>query len=371
MYKRLVVSALSLGLAMVIGCSNGGSMSVNSEPATPAAENDQAGEERAKSAAVSETDLVAQLQQVRADYKRLLQVMHRWYLDQGLHDKATWAKNELSDLNRVRTREYLSAGEAQALKLKGVDESGKASLQSIDMSTFPEADRVEQLYEIRANYKLILKSLIDCFCDSGQSRKADWARTELLDLKQVRQYPYLVEVDIQDTNQCPKDSIVEADKIYAEARRLHTDSKFLPFINNKRGLKDALDKYVLLIKCYPTSDKIDDAAYYAGEISKEYFNDDVQAVRYYEMAMKWNPRTPHPVRFQCAVIYDYRLHDRARAMAMYQRVLKEESEIDQTNTNFAGVRLRQLLKEEEKAEYGAAPEIREAETTPGPETSSE
>ncbi len=348
MVSWLKISALGLGLAMVLGCSGGQkwfqpASGSSTEVKKPAAE------ENSNSAVLTEADQVRQLQQVRGDYKRLLEVMHRWYLEHGWHEKAKWAANELQDLNRVHTYEY-AASRADAKKLADVDEARKASLQNIDIANFSEVDRVEQLQQIRANYRLILKNLLQCYEDGGDSQKAGWARRELGDLKQVRQYPYLVEVDIQDTNLAPKDSIVEADKLYEEAYKLYKEGQILPFMNDKRKLKDSLDKFTLLIKCYPTSDKIDDAAFYAGEISKEYFNDDVQAIRYYEMAMKWDPKTPHPVRFECAVIYDFRLHDRARAMAMYQRVLKEEQEIDQTNTSFSATRLRQLLKDEEQAE---------------------
>ncbi len=336
--------AASLVMTVLWGCSSGKVMFKPADSTSAQAKSSEP--ERTNSDMLAESDLVVQLQQVRADYKRVLQVMHRWYLDHGLHEKATWAAKELDDLKSVRTHQYAKE-KSKAIELESVDDSRKASLQNIDLANLSEPDRIEQLQQIRANYKIILQNLIQCFDSSGQSRKADWARQELTDLNRVRKYPYLVEVDIQDTNLSPRDSIIEADRMYEEGLKLMKNSKFLPFINNNRGLKDALDKFTLLIKCYPTSDKIDDAAFYAGEISKEYFNDDIQAIRYYEMSMKWDPKTPHPVRFECAVIYDFRLHDRARAMAMYQRVLKEEADIDQTNTNFSAVRLTQLLKEKE------------------------
>ena len=295
-------------------------------------------------AAVPETDMVAQLQQVRADYKRILEVMRRWYMEHGLHEKGLWAEKELGDLKKVRTFDY-SEDQSGEKRLGNVDESESASLQSIDLQTLSEADMIEQLMEIRATYKSILEEMIRNYNACGDTRKAKWASTELSDLNLVRAYPYLVVVDIQDTDLTPRDSIVEADRLYDEARRLHKGGKFLPFINNKRRLKQAMDKYVQVIKLYPTSDKIDDAAFYAGEISKEYFNDDVQAVRYYELAIKWNPKTPHPARFQAAVVYDYRLHNRARAMALYQDVLTNEADMIRSNTEFAAVRLNQLLKE--------------------------
>jgi tetratricopeptide (TPR) repeat protein len=326
-----------------------GTAAAPAEASTPAAGKAQA--------TVPQTDLVAQLQQVRADYKRILEVMRRWYMDHGWHEKGLWARNEMHDLKKVRTFDY-SEDKSATKRLGKVDESASASLQSIDLQSLSEADMIEQLMEIRATYKSILDEMIRNYNACGDTKKAGWASTELADLNHIRSYPYLVVVDIQDTDLTPRDSIVEADRIYEEARKLHEGAKFLPFINNKRHLKEAMDKYIQIIKVYPTSDKIDDAAFYAGEISKEYFNDDVQSVKYYEMAIKWDPNTPHPARFQAAVVYDFRLHDRARAMALYQEVLTKEKDMIQSNTEFSAIRLNQLLKESGEGEV-----IYETETT--------
>ncbi|MFA5864147.1 MAG: hypothetical protein WC975_05610 [Phycisphaerae bacterium] len=349
MFTWFKVCSIGLVLVVAVGCSNS-QKQFNSAEVKPADENSSAKEsELSGSNGLAEADMVSQLRRNRADYKRMLEVLHRWYIDRGLHDKATWASSELHDLNRVRTYSYMGeAKNAESTQLGTMDETRTASLQSIDLANFSEADRIEQLSQVRTNYKLVLQSLLQSYRESGQTQKAGWASKELDDLRHVRKYPYLVEVDIQDTNLSPRDSIVEADRLYEEGVKLLHGGKFLPFINDKRKLKDAMDKFTMLIKAYPTSDKIDDAAFYAGEISKEYFNDDVQALRYYEMALKWNPKTPHPVRFEAAVIYDFRRHDRARAMDLYQQVLKDEADIDQTNTSFSATRLNQLLREKEE-----------------------
>lgn len=358
MFTWLRVLSVVIGLSLIFGCSN--TQKEFTGPASgpaPAAAKAPAkapvveAVETAETPESSEAELVAQVERDRADYKRMLEVLQRWYLDQGLHEKSTWAGKELHDLNKVRTYPYEGSGKnSQGVKLKEVNEARKASLQTINMADFSEADRIEQLYQVRDSYKSNVKALEQQYRSAGDSRRANWAGKELDDVNHIRQYNYMYEVDIQNTNLQARDSIVAADELYAQARKLHQGALFLPFINNKRQLKEALDMYVQLIKCYPTSDKIDDAAYMAGEISKEYFNDDVQALRYYEMALKFDPKTPHKARFQAAVIYDYRLHDRARAMAMYQRVLTEEPYLHQTNTAFAATRLRQLLAESEAEE---------------------
>ena len=90
------------------------------------------------------------------------------------------------------------------------------------------------------------------------------------------------------------------------------------------------------------SEKIDDAAFYCGEIHKEYLpGQELIAVKWYERAWEWNPDTTHPARFQAAVVYDYSLHDRDRALELYQHVVAHETN-DKNNVRFASRRIREL-----------------------------
>jgi hypothetical protein len=68
------------------------------------------------------------------------------------------------------------------------------------------------------------------------------------------------------------------------------------------------------------------------------------AVKWYERAWTWNPDTPHPARFQAAVVYDYRLHNRARALELYHAVLEHET-ADDKNARFATRRIGELSSE--------------------------
>jgi len=238
-------------------------------------------------------------------------------------------------------------GEPVPVEVGKLDDVGLSTIGKIDLANATEVDLVEKLAAVRADYKRLLKLLEQWYLDKGYYQKSRWAARELNDVLHVKTYPYLTVTDIQRTDLTPAESIPEADALYEKAKRLYEEGQILPFMNDKRKLKESLALFKQLIKTYPTSDKIDDAAFYAGELSKEYFNDNEQAVRYYELAMKWDPKTPHPVRFQCAVIYDFRLHNRAKALEMYRRVLEEEPDIDRTNTEFATTRIGQLLKEEQ------------------------
>jgi tetratricopeptide (TPR) repeat protein len=118
----------------------------------------------------------------------------------------------------------------------------------------------------------------------------------------------------------------------------------IPILYRQDKMREALQVFKDLINEYPNSDKIDDAAFQCGEIHKEYFqNDEWIAVQWYERAHEWDPETPHPALFGAAVLYDYRLHDRARALELYQLVLEKESQFE-SNANFAVRRIQELTE---------------------------
>lgn len=119
----------------------------------------------------------------------------------------------------------------------------------------------------------------------------------------------------------------------------------LPALYREGPMVEAVGVFRELIEQHPGSDKIDDAAFMLGEIHKEYLkNQELIAVQWYERSFTWDPATPHPARFQAAVVYDYRLHDRDRALELYRRVLQEETS-RRSNVDFATRRIEQLTKE--------------------------
>jgi len=237
--------------------------------------------------------------------------------------------------------------EPRATELGDLSDTGGTTIRKIDLEDIGEVDLVEQLAAARADYKRLLKILRQWYLEQGYYQKSRWVVRELEDLVRVKTYSYLTISEIRMADLSASQSIAQADQMHEQALKLYQEGQIVPFLNDKQKLKESLAIFLQLIKKYPTSDKIDDAAFYAGEISKEYFNDDQQAVYYYELAMIWDPQTPHPVRFQAAVVYDFRLHDRAKALELYHRVLAEEPDLDKTNTGFATRRIKQILKEQE------------------------
>lgn len=220
-----------------------------------------------------------------------------------------------------------------------------ASADVINLAEATEVDLVEDLALARQNYHQYLTALITYYNQKGFRHKAVWAERELADLKTVKTYRYLVDAETPGAKLVPRDSIPEADALYEDGMNYARQGGYrgVPLVYNTKTLKKALEKFNKVLADYPTSDKIDDAAFYAGEIYKEYFNDNLRAVQYYQRTWQWNPETEHPARFQAAVIYDFRLHDRDRALELYQQVVQYETR-NRSNLRFSTRRIQQLTE---------------------------
>lgn len=218
-----------------------------------------------------------------------------------------------------------------------------ATADTIRLADTTEVDLVEALARARQNYRHYLTALRQYYLDKGYYDKARWAERELTDLRRVQTYRYLSDAELPGPDLRPIDAIPAADALFEDAMNYmrQGEIKLLPGIYDQEKLKIALEKFNELIRRYPTSDKIDDAAFYAAEIYKEYFNDNLRAVRYYERAWQWNPDITLPARFQAAVVYDHRLHDRAKALELYQEVLRKET-FNESNVRYAAARIREL-----------------------------
>jgi hypothetical protein len=214
-----------------------------------------------------------------------------------------------------------------------------------------EIDLVEEVLDHRALYHRALRQLRDYYEKKGYAVKQSWAEFELKGLRSVKPFRYLLDAEIPADSLKPARQVAEADALYAEALDLmKRGGHGIPALCNQDLMVRAAAKLRQLVEEHPSSDKIDDAAFYMGEIHKEYFADQEPiAVRWYERAWNWDPTTPHPARFQAAVVYDYRLHDRARALELYHSVLAHETG-DEKNIRFATRRIRELSTELSQAE---------------------
>lgn len=243
------------------------------------------------------------------------------------------------------------------------EDSGYASGQgTAELANFP--DLVEQmlanretLLSVRQLYFDQLIQLERAYLQAGDTIKANWARRqrERLEEVDVEPYPYLTAAPPEHgVEVAPEEEITEANRIFSEALTLLNEFRGIPaagFLElNQRKAREALKLFKRVLHDHPKSDKVDDCAYYCGEIYKEYLRDDDPdnelAIRYYKWAYTLDPATPHPTRFQCAVVYDFRRHDRVRALELYNQVMETEEDGNLSNMRFAATRIEQLTDDD-------------------------
>lgn len=223
------------------------------------------------------------------------------------------------------------------------DEQDSRSAASHAAASPQEVDLVETMLNHRAEYVQTLTELRDYYREHGYAIKQSWADFELDGFRKVKTFRYVLDSEVASERLRPADQIPEADALYQRGLDLlKKGGRGIPGLYHQKAMIEAADVFRELVEKYPTSDRIDDAAFFLGEIHKEYLPDQEQiAVKWYERSWTWDPTTPHPARFQAAVVYDFRLHDRDRALELYQSVLKDES-ANGSNVRFATRRIRQL-----------------------------
>ena len=258
-----------------------------------------------------------------------------------------WAYRNQSLPEGHTPRDYAARVEGMSPQSRGLD---------LTIVEAREVDLVEGVLQHRGEYLRRLRELKEYYDAHGRATKAAWAGIELDGAGKVRRFRYLLDAEVPDASLTPRDSITEADDLYEKGRTLmRRGGHGVPALYRRDLMVEAAQVLRGLIERFPSSDKIDDAAFLLGEIHKEYFPGlEPIAVRWYERAIAWNPNTPHPVRFQAAVVYDFRLHDRDRALELYHAVLEHETDT-QSNVRFATRRIKRLTGTDQSASAPATP----------------
>lgn len=218
-----------------------------------------------------------------------------------------------------------------------------------DVSNLP--DLVEEMHAARQYYLDRLLTLERGFLMCGDTVRANWARRQRELTERVEPYPFLIDTAPEElVVVAPEQSIPEADALYEDALKLLKSFEGIPFGGllemNRKKARRALAIFKRVLVEHPTSDKVDDCAFYCGQIYREYLREDDPdnelALRYYKWAVMLDPETPHSARFECAVVYDFRLHDREKALELYHQVLESEEMANESNMRFAATRIEQL-----------------------------
>jgi tetratricopeptide (TPR) repeat protein len=212
-----------------------------------------------------------------------------------------------------------------------------------DQQRKTEVEMVEQLGQYRTSYRRQLETLKDFYEKQGNLLKAQWAQQELYHLDHGPTRPYLVVAEVAGPGLKAEASIKDADELYRSGMRDFAEARSSMIVDKAR-MYAAIEKFNQLITNYPTSDKIGNAAFQIGEINNYYLKDYNTALLYYQRCWQWDPQTSLPARFRAAVVYDLQLHDRGKAMELYQQVMNLETG-DRANVEYSRNRIEALSRE--------------------------
>jgi len=204
-----------------------------------------------------------------------------------------------------------------------------------------EIDLVEQMATHRRAYRRSLELLVQHYTVAGNNKKLNWAEEELRSFDRMPRYRYIADASLMPENLQATERILKADELFLDAVDTQREAEPLGILKDQDLMRVALEKYNELIRRYPTSDKIDDAAYKAADIY-EYFNDYETSLLYYQRAYQWDPNTPYPARFHAASIMDKRLHRRNEALELWQNALLHEGKDYAEWKMYAEKRIKEL-----------------------------
>ncbi len=259
-----------------------------------------------------EVEAAKGLQAAATDYRQSLVVLQAYYESVGAIAKERWSRRELENLDGAQTWDYA-----------GIGEGDRGPGRTLEGAT--EADLVEQVIAARNKWKTALADLQRHYQQSGSSFKLALVARARERFDPVREYSYFLSAEVPPPTLKPRAIIPAAEDIYQEALSLHQSGKLLPLVTSYNKQRRALQKFRRLIYKYPDSTRIAQSAYYIGEIYKEYFNENVRAVSWYERAWQWHPTIQLPARSQAAFVHDIRLAHYARALELYHQVIKHET----------------------------------------------
>ncbi len=207
------------------------------------------------------------------------------------------------------------------------------------MADATEVDLVEVMASKRNEYRAGLKQLMEFYREQGAANKLAWAQKEY---GMLVQYRYLMPGEMVSADLRATDSIEKADALYKGAKAVFNKAGGNLIVHDGQKLRISLSKFNEVIEMYPSSDKIDDAAYYAGRIY-EHFKDYQIAAVYYQRAFQWNEDTPYPTRYRAARVLDQKLHMRTEALPLYRLSVKKEKRYEDY-VDYGKMRIRSMTR---------------------------
>ncbi|HUS90480.1 MAG TPA: hypothetical protein VM695_01475 [Phycisphaerae bacterium] len=321
----LATAAGLLASGWMIGCDTSPSQPQTTDWRVPQALSVVAGNPAEHQAVLAAED-------ARVNYRYRLVVLQNYYLRTGNMDKLRWTEREIKNLD-----------EAQTFTWEGLPEITEPKGESL--AGADEHLLVEYVVSARNGWLKAMQGLVTYLRSAGPNSYKTQRVANVLDrFDPVRTYLYFLEAEISPADLRPVEVVPQADQMYEKALQLHEQGKgilhtFLTTSYDKQ--RQALGILLRMVRLYPRSTKIALAAYCIGEIYKEYFNENIRAVHWYERAWQWDANITKPARFQAATVHDLRLFNRAKAIELYRQVIIHE-QFNASNVQFSHNRIREL-----------------------------
>ncbi len=252
--------------------------------------------------------LVQQMLDARSNYGENLHRLVAYYKKTANSRGHDWAKRELSEFRKIRQREYLP----------GI----KPKLAVVNQGALKESDIAEALVGYRQAYRKSLESLLKVLKEAKDVKQWTQAKRELKELISVNKYFYLRDADTPGVELRPTENISAAEKLYKQAMDLKKRSRGFGVRRYETQL--AMEAFRELIRKYPSSTRIEHAAYQIAELCRNNLKDYERAIRWYECVVAWSPDTQLRANLRIAQIYDKRLVNRLTALDYYRQALEIE-----------------------------------------------
>ena len=295
-----------------------------------------------------EADLIKQIGDSREICYQDIQNLKVYFARTGSHQKLRWASKEVDYFSVMPKYDYLMAAETATAVADPNAPKVEAS-NAVVAALAPDAhevDLVEKLADSRAIYYKNLNSLKEYYTNAGDSQRLRLVSKEITYFEKAPKYKYLMPAETAGLKLQAIDSIPQADALYEKGMNLYTKAFVVPEAPNKVWMRQALVKFNEIIDEYPTSDKVDDAAYRAAQLY-ENFCDYSLAATYYQRAYLWNDTTPYPARYDAARILDTRLKKRNEALVLYKASVQNETAFPYFN-GLAQQRIQELTLPEQR-----------------------
>ena len=267
----------------------------------------------------------------RVNYVFHLEVLRDQMKAVGDLRKQTWAERELENVV-----------DAHDLKWQGLGE-----IVPPDRATLADADAallVEYVVAARLKYLKAMDDLLSFYQSSQDRPNVERVETVLDVFNPIYTYMYYLSAEIPSADLRATEPILQATDLYDKAMKAYKDSKKPWVVGGTAQVKHvhAIRDFREVVEKYPKSNRISRCAFFIAEIYRKYKEYD-RAVVWYDRAWQWDSRTPDPVRYRAATLYDFKLKNPIKALEYYK--LAVELDRDRENINYARERIKDLGRE--------------------------